>query len=224
MYAIRTSNKETFMVISFEVSAFISTISLLKGSSFIYPGISEGHLESGDECEGRMVPFDCRGSISSSCTENLCQIRCSDGTNLELNCKCGGINMRQIGRKMNVGCGRKIRYKKCFPFCRGKRPMDNIEEEEEVGQTLPNSPGRACFPFCDENGNPMPNSPMFPCFPFCSNNNKYNVFHGRRFNKRQPVNFGWGNNIRRGRRSKMKSVSYYVENKNGIFLVKKTVF
>ena len=88
---------------------------------------------------------------------------------MHLYCECEGISVQKVGRNTNVWCSRKVEFKKCFPFCKGKSTIDS-SGEDPVGETVPNSPKSACFPFCDQNGRRKPNSPGQPCFPFCDEN------------------------------------------------------
>ena len=121
--------------------------------------------------------LECSGSTRSFCEDTVCQVICSDGHKVELECEHGSISIKSTQTSTEVSCGTPIdpedfpSFPDCFPFC----AQDNKGEQQS------NNPFEPCFPFCDVptskekekaySGHTYEDhvSPFQPCFPFCLN-------------------------------------------------------
>eukprot|EP00091_Calanus_sinicus_P009278 TRINITY_DN21786_c0_g1_i1.p1 TRINITY_DN21786_c0_g1~~TRINITY_DN21786_c0_g1_i1.p1 ORF type:complete len:185 (-),score=68.67 TRINITY_DN21786_c0_g1_i1:81-605(-) len=89
--------------------------------------------------------LECSGSARSFCEDKVCQVICSDGQKVELECEHGSINIKSTQASTEVSCGAPINpedfpsFPDCFPFC-----AQNTKAEQPF-----NNPFEPCFPFCD---------------------------------------------------------------------------
>merc|ERR1719336_2258665 len=80
-------------------------------------------------CSVAAVTMECSGSTSSNCRGKQCTVICSDGNKVDLFCEEGGVSITSTnnfsGGKSTVDaqCGKKIKFKACFPFCGSASPL-----------------------------------------------------------------------------------------------------
>merc|ERR1719336_3143668 len=79
-------------------------------------------------CSVTAVTMECSGSTSSTCRGMQCTVTCSDGNKVDLFCEEGGVSISSTnnfeGGKSTVDaeCGKKMKFKACFPFCGSESP------------------------------------------------------------------------------------------------------
>merc|ERR1712115_644308 len=79
-------------------------------------------------CSVTAVTMECSGSTSSTCRGKQCTVTCSDGNKVDLFCEEGGVSISSTnnfaGGKSTVDaeCGKKMKFKACFPFCGSESP------------------------------------------------------------------------------------------------------
>merc|ERR1712154_207178 len=82
-------------------------------------------------CSVAAVTMECSGSTSSNCRGKQCTVICSDGNKVDLFCEEGGVSITSTnnfsGGKSSVDaqCGKKIKFKACFPFCGSETPFSS---------------------------------------------------------------------------------------------------
>ena len=69
-------------------------------------------LNSGGPDSKEMTGY---GTLTSYCKGTACTVRCSDGTEVHLECKSELVNTSQMGSSVLYKCGEKPPA--CFPFC-----------------------------------------------------------------------------------------------------------
>merc|ERR1719281_1812540 len=109
-------------------------------------------------CSVTAVTMECSGSTSSTCRGKQCTVTCSDGNKVDLFCEEGGVSISSTnnfaGGKSTVDaeCGKKMKFKACFPFCGSESPnlspskmpstKDSRPQEPELEPELEISPER----------------------------------------------------------------------------------
>merc|ERR1719351_331790 len=79
-------------------------------------------------CSVTAVTMQCSGPTSSTCRGKQCTVTCSDGNKVDLFCEEGGVSISSTnnfeGGKSTVDaeCGKKMKFKACFPFCGSESP------------------------------------------------------------------------------------------------------
>merc|ERR1719322_923867 len=79
-------------------------------------------------CSVTAVTMQCSGPTSSNCRGRQCTVTCSDGNKVDLFCEEGGVSISSTnnfqGGKSTVDaeCGKKMKFKACFPFCGSESP------------------------------------------------------------------------------------------------------
>merc|ERR1719322_1196281 len=79
-------------------------------------------------CSVTAVTMQCSGSTTSNCRGRQCTVTCSDGNKVDLFCEEGGVSISSTnnfqGGKSTVDaeCGKKMKFKACFPFCGSESP------------------------------------------------------------------------------------------------------
>merc|ERR1719336_338670 len=97
-------------------------------------------------CSVAAVTMECSGSTSSNCRGKQCTVTCSDGNKVDLFCEEGGVSISSTnnfsGGKSSVDaqCGKKIKFKACFPFCGSETPFSSETQSSTMSQ--PQSPSR----------------------------------------------------------------------------------
>merc|ERR1719336_2770964 len=97
-------------------------------------------------CSVAAVTMECSGSTSSNCRGKQCTVICSDGNKVDLFCEEGGVSISSTndfsGGKSTVDaqCGKKIKFKACFPFCGSETPFSS--ETQSSTKSKPQSPSR----------------------------------------------------------------------------------
>merc|ERR1719281_2411890 len=77
------------------------------------------------------VTLQCSGSTSNSCRGKQCSVTCSDGNKVDLFCEEGGVSISSTNNfaggssSVDVQCGKKIKFKACFPFCGSEIPFSS---------------------------------------------------------------------------------------------------
>merc|ERR1719322_1001448 len=103
-------------------------------------------------CSVTAVTMQCSGPTSSTCRGKQCTVTCSDGNKVDLFCEEGGVSISSTnnfeGGKSTVDaeCGKKMKFKACFPFCGSESPSlspskvpsttNSRSQEPEVEQVL----------------------------------------------------------------------------------------
>merc|ERR1719322_1680810 len=103
-------------------------------------------------CSVTAVTMQCSGPTSSTCRGRQCTVTCSDGNKVDLFCEEGGVSISSTnnfeGGKSTVDaqCGKKMKFKACFPFCGSESPSlspskvpsttNSRSQEPEVEQVL----------------------------------------------------------------------------------------
>merc|ERR1712173_427245 len=97
-------------------------------------------------CSVAAVTMECSGSTSSNCRGKQCTVICSDGNKVDLFCEEGGVSITSTnnfsGGKSSVDaqCGKKIKFKACFPFCGSETPFSS--ETQSSTMSKPQSPSK----------------------------------------------------------------------------------
>merc|ERR1712098_65364 len=86
------------------------------------------------EVDSSPVSLQCSGSTSSQCVNEQCTVSCSDGQQVQLRCSGGSVsinsnNVGGQGSSVQAECGKKIKFRSCFPYCGGESV---IEEDDDV--------------------------------------------------------------------------------------------
>ena len=63
------------------------------------------------------IAMKCAGTITTSCEDTACMVKCSDGTEKHLDCENQIVNTMQEGEDVHYKCGEEA--PECFPFCSG---------------------------------------------------------------------------------------------------------
>merc|ERR1719336_3223616 len=97
-------------------------------------------------CSVTAVTMECSGSTSSNCRGKQCTVICSDGNKVDLFCEEGGVSISSTnnfsGGKSSVDaqCGKKIKFKACFPFWGSETPFSS--ETQSSTMSKPQSPSK----------------------------------------------------------------------------------
>merc|ERR1719281_1167557 len=94
-------------------------------------------------CSVAGVTMECSGSTSSNCRGKQCTVTCSDGNKVDLFCEEGGVSISSTnnfaGGKSTVDaeCGKKMKFKACFPFCGSESPNQSPSKVSSTTNSRP---------------------------------------------------------------------------------------
>merc|ERR1719281_318799 len=97
-------------------------------------------------CSVAGVTMECSGSTSSNCRGKQCTVTCSDGNKVDLFCEEGGVSISSTnnfaGGKSTVDaeCGKKMKFKACFPFCGSESPNLSPSKIPSTTDSRPQEP------------------------------------------------------------------------------------
>merc|ERR1712053_40379 len=97
-------------------------------------------------CSVAAVTMECSGSTSSNCRGKQCTVICSDGNKVDLFCEEGRVSISSTNNfaggksTLDAQCGKKIKFKACFPFCGSETPFSS--ETQSSTMSKPQSPSR----------------------------------------------------------------------------------
>merc|ERR1719281_1319075 len=97
-------------------------------------------------CSVTAVTMECSGSTSSTCRGKQCTVTCSDGNKVELFCEEGGVSISSTNNyaegksTVDAECGKKMKFKACFPFCGSESPNLSPSKVPSTTNSRPQEP------------------------------------------------------------------------------------
>jgi len=97
---------------------------LVVNLSLLFIVLSKVNSKPAAEVDSSPISLQCSGSTTSLCVNEQCTVFCTDGRQVQLRCSGGSVsinsnNVRGQSSSVQAECGKKSKFRSCFPFCGG---------------------------------------------------------------------------------------------------------